>query len=77
MLQAVRVRASGYAHREPHAHFLRRCGPLLGGGGGGGGGGAAAPSLPSPVPARLATSLSAISVNGSDSCGGERQSVLP
>ena len=39
MLQAVRVRASGYAHREPHAHFLRRCGPLLAGGGGGGGGG--------------------------------------
>ena len=39
MLQAVRIRAAGYAHREPHARFWRRCGPLLGGGGEGGGGG--------------------------------------
>jgi len=39
MLQAVRIRAAGYAHREPHARFWRRCAPLLGGGGGGGDGG--------------------------------------
>ena len=29
MLQAVRIRAAGYSHREPHATFLHRFGRLL------------------------------------------------
>ena len=63
MLQAVRIRAAGYAHREPHARFWRRCGPLLGSGGegsgegGGGGGGGGDGSGASPASREACTEL--------------------